>query len=378
MKVWASPVGELELNRWPVRVDDPLQAWDGADTYLVQEALERLEGLGPGPVLGVGDGFGALATALATTGREVVSWGDGEVSRLALEVNAPGVAWLPITEAPPVPSLVVGRIPKSVRRLKWTLGRLAEVLAPGTSVLLGAKSKLVQKSHVAAAEATIGPARSTRAAHRARLVLATRDDRAPALPDPRTWELEPGLVLQALPGVFGEDRIDGGTRLLVAHLVAGSPEAPRPLHLTDLGCGAGPLGLLAARLHPDARVTFRAASHAAVASARTAFEAVFPGEDRASFVVADAMDGAEPASVDLILCNPPFHQGNEVTRRVAAHMFAGSAWALRPDGRLLVVGNRHLGYHTGLKKTFRSVQPVRSDRRFVVLEATLPRAGGAS
>ena len=181
-KVWASPVGELELSRWPVRVDDPLQAWDGADTYLVEEALEQLDGLGPGSVLVVDDAFGALVTALATTGREVVSWGDREVSRLALEVNAPGVAWLPITAAPPAPALVVGRIPKSVRRLKWTLGRLAEVLAPGTPVLLGAKSKLVQKSHVAAAEATIGPARSTRAAPPVASSAAARMPRPPRPP----------------------------------------------------------------------------------------------------------------------------------------------------------------------------------------------------
>lgn len=79
-----------------------------------------------------------------------------------------------------------------------------------------------------------------------------------------------------------------------------------------------------------------------------------------------------------MLYNPPFHQGQAISRRVAAHMFAESARVLRPDGRLLVVGNRNPGYHLGLRRSFDEVEVLRSDARFVLLAAERPRrqAGG--
>ncbi|MCO4773477.1 MAG: methyltransferase [Deltaproteobacteria bacterium] len=366
-RTWESPLGPVPLTRWPVRDDDPLQAWDGADTYLIEALLERAT---PGPILVVGDAFGGLSVALAAHGWSVTGWGDSELARLSLEVNARrlgvDVPWIPLTQTPPASPTVLVRIPKGLKRLEWTLRRLSDVLPEGATVLLGAKSKQVQKSHVALAE-LLGPAASTRAAHRSRLVIATRDASECAPMAKRSWSVE-GMQVRGRPGVFGEDRCDPGTALLLEE-VPRLDGAPR---IVDLGCGAGPLGLVAGARSLGASLLFRDASHAAVASARDGWEDAFPGRE-ASFEVGDAMDGVEAASCDLVLCNPPFHQGTEVTRRVAAHMFAGSARALRDGGRLLVVGNQHLGYHVGLSKVFRSVRTLRSSRRFVVLEARTPR-----
>ena len=125
---------------------------------------------------------------------------------------------------------------------------------------------------------------------------------------------------------------------------------------------------MAARRSPEAEIVFRDESHLAVASARRAFEQSGL-QNPARFEPADVLDGVPSRSVDLVLCNPPFHQGQAVSRRVAAHMFKESARVLRDGGRLLVVGNRHLGYHVSLKGLFGAVQTRSSDRRFVVLEA---------
>ncbi len=363
-ELWPSPVGDLILSRWPVRDADPLQAWDGADRYLLEALLERDL---MGDVLVIDDAFGALGTALA--GRVQV-WGDSELGRLALAANVArngraAVEWVPLTQTPRGDvAAVVGRLPRSLRRLQWILRRLAPVLRPGTPVLLGAKSKLVQASTVSAVQDAIGPAHSTLARHRARLVFAERDERvAPPLPM-KTWEAEPGLIVRADPGVFGEERMDGGTALLLPAIPSGVLGT-----IVDLGCGAGPLGLVAARRSPAAEVVFRDASHLAVRSARRAFEASgLPG--RARFEPGDVLDGVGSQSVDLVLCNPPFHQGQTLSRRVAAHMFKESARVLKPGGRLLVVGNRHLGYHVALRGLFGAVQTRASDPRFVVLEAS--------
>jgi len=317
-------------------------------------------------VLVVDDAFGALGTALAGRAR---AWGDSELARLAMKANLdrngkPDVPWTPMTQLPPGDvAAVVGRLPRSTRRLQWVLGQLSQLLPEGTPVLLGEKSKRVQKSMVAAVDAAIGPANSTLARNRARLVVAERDGRVAPPVAPRTWEVEPGLVVRAWPGVFGEERLDGGTAQLLPAIPSGVTGT-----ILDLGCGAGPLGLVAARRSPEAEIVFRDESHLAVASARRAFEQSGL-QNPARFEPADVLDGVPSRSVDLVLCNPPFHQGQAVSRRVAAHMFKESARVLRDGGRLLVVGNRHLGYHVSLKGLFGAVQTRSSDRRFVVLEA---------
>ena len=354
-------MGDLVLSRWPVKDADPLQAWDGADRFLLEALEER--GVG-GRVLVVDDAFGALGTAL---GERAVVWADSELSRLALAANAARagrrVDWIPMTEPPPTDvEAVIGRLPRSGRRLAWIARQLAAMPA-GTPLILGAKSKLVQKSAVAAVELAYGPANTTRARHRARLVVATRDGRVAAGLGGSGWTLE-GMQVLAFPGVFGEESLDGGTALLLPWVPTGISGT-----IVDLGCGAGPLGLVAARRSPEATIVFRDASHLAVASAERAWMNLAL-QNPARFEPMDVLDGFPDASVDLVLCNPPFHQGATVSRRVAAHMFRESRRVLRPGGRLLVVGNRHLGYHAGLKGLFGAVQTVASDRRFVVLRAT--------
>ena len=354
----------LDLRRWPPRPDDPLRAWDGADVFLLDTLQER--GI-EGEVLVAEDAWGALACPLA--GR-VRSWGDSELGRLALTGNlernglAP-VPWSPLT-APPEgapPVAVLGRLPRSRRRLLHLLSLLAPTLLPGTPVLLGARSRDVQRRDLAAVEEAIGPAATTRARHRARLIMAERVERLPMRVPARTWEIE-GLVVRGLPGVFGEEKLDRGTGLLIEAM----PDIPRSCRVVDLGCGAGTLGLVAASRATTASVLFCDESWLAIASARRSFEAAgLP--NMARFVVTDVLHGEPDDSADLVLCNPPFHQGQTVSRRVAAHMFAESARVLGPDGTLLVVGNRNLGYHVGLRRSFEEVGVVRSDPRFVVLRA---------
>jgi len=361
-RTWHSPRGPIELARGDGG-DRDLQAWDGADAYLLEAASESA-----GPVLVVDDRFGALAVGLGA--RCAAVWADHEPSRAALVANARrnGLVpppFVPFTSPPPVAPVVLARLPRSGRRLAWICARLA-ALPVGATVLFGARSKDVQRSAVAAVDAAIGPASTGRAAHRARLVTAVRDDRVPPAVPERTWRAE-GVVVRGHPGVFGAaQRAPGAAALLavVRDWGAGS--------IVDLGCGGGILGAVAGLRNPDATVSFRDASHLAVASARRTWEGA-AGGDRATFTAADLLDGVASDSTDVVLCNPPFHAGRTITRVIAHRMIAESARVLRPGGRLLLVGNRHLGYHLRLPKHFGAVDVVRAEPRFVVFEARGPR-----
>jgi 16S rRNA (guanine1207-N2)-methyltransferase len=72
---------------------------------------------------------------------------------------------------------------------------------------------------------------------------------------------------------------------------------------------------------------------------------------------------------ELILLNPPFHDGGAVGDHIALRLFRQAAQRLAPGGRLLLVGNRHLGYHRSLRRWFSRVRQLDADPKFVVFEA---------
>ena len=76
-------------------------------------------------------------------------------------------------------------------------------------------------------------------------------------------------------------------------------------------------------------------------------------------------------SMDLILCNPPFHQQNTIGSHIAMRMFKQARQVvLRSGGELWVIGNRHLGYQVSLKKYFSKVELVASNAKFILIKAS--------
>ncbi len=74
--------------------------------------------------------------------------------------------------------------------------------------------------------------------------------------------------------------------------------------------------------------------------------------------------------LDLVVCNPPFHEGQAIGDHIAWRMFKQSYDRLQPDGQLWVVGNKHLQYHAKLKRLFGNSRQIHSDNKFVVYAAT--------
>jgi 16S rRNA (guanine1207-N2)-methyltransferase len=215
-------------------------------------------------------------------------------------------------------------------------------------------------------EEIIGPTRTGRGWKKARLAFAAfaaGKDLPPRL-EPVTYELpDLGLTLTNRPGVFASDGLDAGSRLLLAHL----PSTELPLRAADLGCGNGILALALARRCPAVSIIGVDESYLAVASARDNRDRAGMDEGRIRFLVGDGLAAAEAGSLDLVVCNPPFHQGQALGDHLAWRMFEQARAALKPGGDLQVVGNRHLGYHVKLKKLFGNCAVIAADRKFTVL-----------
>ncbi|MEU0148176.1 methyltransferase [Streptomyces sp. NPDC006288] len=375
-----TPQGEFDLARFPEDPRDQLRAWDAADEYLLRR-LDGDEGSEPvrtsGTVAVVGDRWGALATVLAAHGPVQIS--DSYLSRRATLANlerngaaADSVRMLSARDTPPERvDLLLVRVPKNLALLEDQLHRLAPAVHAGTVVIGTGMVKEIHTSTLKLFERIIGPTRTSLAVKKARLIFCTPDPALPRTPSPWPYHYDlpddvgavSGRTVTNHAGIFCAERLDIGTRFFLKHL----PTRTGPDRVVDLGCGNGVVGTAAALANPAASVTFIDESYQAVASAEETFRANTDAE--ADFLVGDAMADVAPASVDLVLTNPPFHSHQAVTDATARNMFHGARTALRQGGELWVVGNRHLAYHTQLRRIFGNCVTVAGDPKFVVLRA---------
>ncbi|MCL6690993.1 class I SAM-dependent methyltransferase [Pseudomonas sp. R3.Fl] len=373
MPTFHTPFAELDLIRQPEQRNDPLQAFDAADEYLLRQvAADGL--IGDCRVLVLNDAFGALAAGLAGHA-QVTSSGDSFLAALALGKNLArnglaedAVAFVPASETPAGPfDLVLLRVPKTLALLEEQLIRLHGRLAPGARVIAGAMVKHLPRAAGELLEKYIGPVQASLAEKKARLLFATPVDKAPvASPYPSRYTLdEPKLELLNHANVFCREGLDIGTRAFLPHLPRGLGRA----RVADLGCGNGVLAIASALANPEAHYSLVDESFMAVQSARENWRAAL-GEREAEFHAADGLAGQPADSLDVVLCNPPFHQQQVVGDFLAWRMFQQARHALVTGGQLWIVGNRHLGYHAKLKRLFRGVEQVAANPKFVVLKAS--------
>jgi 16S rRNA G1207 methylase RsmC len=92
-------------------------------------------------------------------------------------------------------------------------------------------------------------------------------------------------------------------------------------------------------------------------------------KDRPELVWTNCFEKGEKESLDLVLCNPPFHQQNTVGDFIAWQMFQDSFAALKKGGVIRVIGNSHLAYQVKLKKLFGNSKIIATNSKFVICES---------
>jgi len=373
MNQFSTPQGEFTLNRYPITKDKALRAWDAADEYILLH-IEEQEILAPtSKVLIVNDTFGAITVALAN--HKPTSINDSFLSQQAITHNlnennlSDNSVTLQNTFKPlaDIYDIVIIKIPKNLAMLEDELYKIRAHCNESTIIIAAAMSKHIHTSTLKLFERIIGTTKTSLAQKKARLVMCEFNAslNAGKSPFPSQYTLdvtEEKYTNHA--NVFSREKLDLGSRFMLQHI----PQSNRYKNILDLACGNGVLGITAAQLNPMANAYFVDESYMAVESAKINAKNLLEDNSNCEFKVTDCLQGIEDNSIDLILNNPPFHQNHVVGDFIAWQMFNEAKQKLTKDGELIIVGNRHLGYHIKLKKLFGRCEMLASNKKFVILK----------
>lgn len=354
-----------DLKRYPILKRDPLQAWDTADDLILSH-LSTLDLEGKRIAI-LDDHFGALSCALE--GFDVTTYTDSYVSAKAMGLNSQDRI-KPINHLDDLSGkydYAIIRVPKNMSFFEDILAHLSGHLHAESKVICGYMVKHQANTSFDLLKKYIGETSTSLAQKKARLIFAGFE---------RTETLSPYPLALSIPGfnpaftnhsnLFSREKLDVGTRFLLDHLPRGNFKT-----ILDLGCANGIVGIGAKKHLRSAKLIFTDDSEMAIQSAKANFNAFFPEAtaDSAQYHWTNCYETGESDSVDLVICNPPFHQGNTQGDYIARQMFANAQRVLVTGGTLRVIGNTHLQYQVILHKIFGNSDVVATNKKFMIVDA---------
>ncbi|KNC06456.1 16S rRNA methyltransferase [Klebsiella sp. RIT-PI-d] len=254
--------------------------------------------------------------------------------------------------------------PKNKPEAQFQLLNLLSLLPIGTDIFVVGENR----SGVRSAEqmlADLAPLNKIDSARRCGLYHG-RLEKQPTFDAEQYWneyDLD-GLTIKTLPGVFSRDGLDTGSQLLLSTL---KPHTKGKV--LDVGCGAGVLATVLASHSPKVRLTLCDVSAPAVDASRATLAAnALEGEVFASNVFSEVT-----GRFDMIISNPPFHDGMQTSFEAAQTLIRGAVRHLNSGGELRIVANAFLPYPQALDETFGFHEVLAQTGRFKVYRAIMTR-----
>lgn len=261
------------------------------------------------------------------------------------------------------------RLPKSRDAIDMGVEMLLARLRPGgTFVLYGGNDEGI-KPAARRLDEWLGPGHQVALKRRCR-VLSWRAGTAPPGLRPRLshWRTEFEIVAPGMerrwttyPGVFAASRLDMGTELLLEALAAIDPPISVGRAL-DFGCGHGIVAGWLLERRMAARVEGCDADAVAIEAARINLP-----EGR--FHLGDGLQAVAGHAFDLVVSNPPFHDGVQENTGPLRAFLQDSAAHVTPGGELwFVTAKRHRPVDMVLEH-YTAADEVAARKGFVVVRA---------
>lgn len=330
--------------------------------------------------LGCGTGLVGLVAAQKATQGQVYLVDNNvvalEASRRTLALNHIGNAEVRVSDCASAVrdvafDVLLTHLPRGRETAHQFIADAAAVLKPGGRLYLAGHNAAGIKPFIAYAKEILGNAETLTYKKGCRVALCNKNERTtiPQTDYYRWREFDAQVGEQTYrfvskPGVFSWDRLDAGTRTLLETIKIRPNDT-----VLDIGCGYGIIGTIAAQ---KARQVYMVDSDSiAVEAARRTL--ALNRITHAHVLVSDGTEAVRDVCFDLVISNPPFHQGRQTDYNVAHQFIREAAAILNPRGRLYLVANRFIRYEHQMEACFNDVQIAHEDNLFRVLLAQRPK-----
>ncbi|HRD77664.1 MAG TPA: methyltransferase, partial [Hyphomicrobiaceae bacterium] len=265
------------------------------------------------------------------------------------------------------------RIPKEKEALAFALGGAAARVPAGAVIAVAGQNAEGARSAGRQLERFANRIETVDTRHHCRIIAGRRRaDLAGAGRELADWRRRAPLEVDppvpdwtSYPGLFAGGRLDDGTRLLISALPALGGE-PRVL---DFACGTGVIAHAIRRLMPDAHI--EAIDHDALA-------VLAAGENVAGLAARTGRGLSETdlRDLDLIVSNPPLHDGIREDLTVLRTLVAEAPERLTPTGQVLLVIQRRIRPEAFVSGGRIEVTSICATSRFEVHSIRFARASG--
>lgn len=350
-----------EIKRYPLKKNDLLQGWDAADS-LILEHMSTLDLYGK-RILIINDQFGALSCGLID--HDITTYTDSYVSYRGILFNSQEKV-TPINNLKKIDGIydyVLMQIPKNMSFLEDILIHLTSHMLPYSKLICGSMVKHLAPTSFDLINKYIGTTTTSLAVKKARLIFADFEKEKASNIYPQKIKMD-GFEKPFInhSNLFSREKLDIGTRFFLEHIPQGNFQS-----ILDLGCANGIIGIRARELNPGALINYSDESYQAILSATENYQNHF--NETPTLHWTNCFEDGTKNSLDLVLCNPPFHQGTTVGDFIATQMFKDSYQSLKKGGLIRVIGNSHLGYQTKLKHIFGNSKIVATNKKFMIVDA---------
>jgi 16S rRNA (guanine1207-N2)-methyltransferase len=334
---------------------------DAADRLTLDEASALHDGADVVVIGSAALADGAEAAGAARVSLHLDSAADADADADAAgRAEAAGRGWRDLTdELLSAATVVLLRLPKSLDELDRIAHLVASSVGPNTVLIAGGRLKYMTIAMNEVLLRSFATVDASLARQKSRVLTAKSPLPVTPLKPRRRFHADLDLWVAAAGGVFAGTSIDIGTRAMLGTF----DRLPEFETAIDLGSGSGILAAKLKRARPAARVIASDASSVACESAR---DTMIANDLDVEVVRSDGLASQPDDSADLIVLNPPFHDGGAVTTDIAHHLFGEAARVLRPGGELRTVWNSHLAYRAALTRTVGPTRELARTPKFTV------------
>ncbi len=363
-----SETENIIVERFPLSRNNSLKSWNAADEYLIKYWSENANE--NANIAIYNDRFGYLANHLNKYSPISIVDFKSQEKALAHNLKLNGFdfnkknIFYPLDKLTTPLDIVFVKVPKSLDLFRLYLNQITESINKNSIVVCSFMTKNFSPQILKIGKEYFGKVEQSLAHKKARLLILKNPLSHTNISIINNIVLNKEESLQQYFGVFSAHNVDYATQFLIQTIELNANDN----EILDLASGNGVIAYHIAKSYKVAKlkapnIHLVDDSYLAVESSKLNLQ----GENF-YFHFNDNIDDFENQSLDLIVSNPPFHFDYEINTETTFSLFYQTKLKLKPNGRLIIVANRHLNYRSFLKSLFSRIELIGENSKFVVLE----------